>query len=304
VTAPRPSDPRRWPAAAKLGAFGIGLVLILGGAAAAGRFVGPVMPAGGSSSAPHGPSAHSDHSDQGPATDPHAGHGAAAVPGGLQVAQDGYRLQPVGTSLPTGTPAGFAFRILGADGSPVTRYTANHERDLHLIVVRRDLSGFQHVHPTLAADGTWRIDLAVPAPGQYRVLADFRPAGRAEGLTLGVDLPSAGQYEPVALPAPSRTATVDGYTVDLAGDLSAGRTGTLTATISRDGREVTDLQPYLGALGHLVALRDGDLAYLHVHPGDGLRFHAEVPSAGSYRLYLEFQHDGAVHRAEFTVAAT
>jgi hypothetical protein len=84
--------------------------------------------------------------------------------------------------------------------------------------------------------------------------------------------------------------------------------------VSKDGRPVTDLQPYLGAYGHLVALRDGDLAYLHVHPdgtpGDGrtaagpeIVFHAEVPSAGSYRLYLDFQHAGVVRTAEFTAIA-
>jgi hypothetical protein len=75
---------------------------------------------------------------------------------------------------------------------------------------------------------------------------------------------------------------------------------------------VTDLQPYLAAYGHLVALRQGDLAYLHVHPegvpGDGktpagpeIAFVAEVPSAGGYRLFLDLQHDGVVRTAEFTV---
>ena len=89
----------------------------------------------------------------------------------------------------------------------------------------------------------------------------------------------------------TRTATVDGYTVTLAGDLVAGEHSMLTLSVSKDGRPVTDLQPYLGAYGHLVALREGDLAYLHVHPGgepgDGrtkpgpdIEFGAEVPSAG------------------------
>ena len=60
----------------------------------------------------------------------------------------------------------------------------------------------------------------------------------------------------------------------------------LTATVSRDGEPVTDLQPYLGAYGHLVALRDGDLGYLHVHPegdtgpGPEIAFGTEFPSAG------------------------
>ncbi|WP_278258289.1 hypothetical protein [Nocardioides convexus] len=85
-------------------------------------------------------------------------------------------------------------------------------------------------------------------------------------------------------------------------------------TVSKDGAPVTDLEPYLGAYGHLVALRGGDLAYLHVHPdgtpGDGTTepgpevvFYAAVPSAGTYHLYLDFQHNGVVRTASFTVTA-
>jgi hypothetical protein len=88
---------------------------------------------------------------------------------------------------------------------------------------------------------------------------------------------------------------------------------TLTLSVSRDGRPVTNLQPYLGAYGHLVALRTSDLAYLHVHPmgepGDGttpagpeVDFHTTVPSNGNYRLFFDFKHDDVVRTAEFTVS--
>ena len=79
--------------------------------------------------------------------------------------------------------------------------------------------------------------------------------------------------------------------------------------MTRDGAPVTDLQPYLGAYGHLVALRDGDLAYLHVHPdestaaGPEVRFFAEVPSTGRYHLYLDFRHGDRVRTARFVVTA-
>jgi hypothetical protein len=109
-------------------------------------------------------------------------------------------------------------------------------------------------------------------------------------------------------------AKVDGYEVKLNGTLVPGRSSKLTLSVSKDGRPVTDLQPYLEAYGHLVALRSGDLAYLHVHPdgepGDGktkpgpdITFYAEVPSSGAYRLYLDFQHEGKVRTAEFTALA-
>jgi hypothetical protein len=88
----------------------------------------------------------------------------------------------------------------------------------------------------------------------------------------------------------------------------------VTLTVRRNGRPVTDLEPYLGAYAHLVVLRAGDLGYLHVHPdgepgdgrtaaGPGIAFHAEVPSPGTYRLFLDFKHRGAVRTAEFTAVA-
>jgi hypothetical protein len=70
--------------------------------------------------------------------------------------------------------------------------------------------------------------------------------------------------------------------------------------VTRDGRPVA-VEPYLGAKGHLVALRQGDLAFLHVHPDESsLRFMAEFPTAGRYRLFLQFKTQGRVHTAAFT----
>ncbi|MEU8180010.1 hypothetical protein AB0B85_02350 [Micromonospora sp. NPDC049044] len=242
-----------------------------------------------------------------PAADEHA-ETADRFPGGLLVSQSGYTLEPV--DAPVGE---FAFRIAGPDGRPVTGYEVAHDKTMHLIVARRDLSGFRHVHPDLAPDGTWRVDTPLTGPGQWRAFADFTPTG-GEPLTLGVDVTVPGELTERPLPAPATSTTVDGYTVTLTGSPQPGRTAPLTFTVSRDGQPVTDLEPYLGAYGHLVALRRGDLAYLHVHPdgtpGDGrtrpgptVGFLAEVPSAGSYRLYLDFQHGGTVHTAEFTVVA-
>jgi hypothetical protein len=114
------------------------------------------------------------------------------------------------------------------------------------------------------------------------------------------------------LPVAKSTAVVDGYTVTLSGTPTANEASMLTLSVSRNGKPVTDLQPYLGAYGHLVALRASDLAYLHVHPmgepGDGktpagpeIGFHTTVPSNGDYRLFLDFKHDDVVRTAEFTV---
>ncbi|MDG3014089.1 hypothetical protein [Speluncibacter jeojiensis] len=238
-------------------------------------------------------------------------HAAALVPGGLQVAEQGYALSEITAPATANEPGALSFRILDAAGVPVTAFDEQHEKELHLIVVRTDTSGFRHVHPVLADDGTWSIDWTWAHAGSYRVFADIHPTG-GPALTLTRTVDVAGALEPTPLPAPSRTTEVDGYRVALAGDLATAG-GPLTLSVSRDGRPVTDLQPYLGAYGHLVALRAGDLAYLHVHPqgepGDGvtpagpdITFHAQAPSVGTYRLFLDFQHENTVRTAEFTVA--
>ncbi len=230
------------------------------------------------------------------------------------VSQQRYTLDLAKPELPARDQAPLRFRILGPGGAPVTDYTESHGKDLHLIAVRRDMTGFQHVHPRLGSDGGWTVPLDVSVPGEYRVFADFTPAGHDEALILGADLSVAGSYDPQPLPAASTTAQVDGYTVTLHGALTPGDESKLTLSVSRGGQPVTDLQPYLEAYGHLVALRDGDLAYLHVHPagspGDGatqpgpeVTFYATVPSAGDYRLFLDFRHDGVVRTAEFTATA-
>ncbi|MGY1640973.1 hypothetical protein ACI782_07520 [Geodermatophilus sp. SYSU D00703] len=232
---------------------------------------------------------------------------AAEAVAGLAVAESGYVLDVLDPQPPAGT-ATLAFRVLGADGAPVPADTVS---EMHLVAVRRDLSGYQHVHAVVDGEGTWRAPLTL-TPGSWRVIADTTPTALGEDLTLGADVEVAGDYTPVALPEPSAVADVDGYTVVLTGDLAAGAESELTFSVSRDGRPVTDLQRYLGTYGHLVALRDGDLGYLHVHPvepengttqapGPHVGFATTAPSAGTYRLFLDFWHGDAVHTAAFTV---
>jgi len=294
----------------KLGAYSVGLALVFTSALGAGNAVG--------SFGDPAPARH-DSEQEATTDDAHqAGERGAdaddVTAGGLEISSDGYTFVPEATIFDATEEARFAFRIDGPNGEPLTDYELEHDKELHLIVVHRDLSGYQHVHPSRDANGTWTVELDLSPSGTYRVFADFTPVG-ADGLILGADLQVPGQQQVAALPAPSRTAKVDGYTVTLDGDLVAGQESELTLSIAKGGRGVADLQPYLAAYGHLVALRSGDLAYLHVHPegapGDGrtkagpdVTFFAEVPSVGTYRLFLDFRHDGVVRTAEFTVEAS
>ncbi|WP_181700217.1 hypothetical protein [Nocardia sp. GTS18] len=281
-------------ATGKFAGFTLGLAAVFGIALGVGALVGPEPT--------QAPAGHGEHAAAAPAGD---------LPGGLLVTDQGYTLALDTTVVKSAAQTPVSFRILDATGAPLTEYKTSHDKDLHLIVVRRDMAAFQHVHPVLDAAGTWSVPLNLSRAGDYRVFADFTPAG-GSNLTLGADLRVAGNYDVQALPAPATTAKVGEYTVALNGTVKPGESSKVTLSVSRNGIPVTDLQPYLGAYGHLVALRAADLAYLHVHPegtpgdgvtpaGPGIDFVVNAPSAGDYRLFLDFQHQGVVRTAEFTL---
>lgn len=279
----------------KLGAFVVALILVFASAYVVGRVVGP-------------PPTEAAAATAAPAAPAEEEHG----PGGLMVSEESMTLKVFNDNWKAGEQQILAFQVQEREGTPLLQYKAQHDKLMHLIIARSDLSNFQHIHPNLGADGTWRIPVTFPEAGTYRIFADFFPGWGIHGTTLGADVHVAGNLKPTPLPAPSNTATVDGYTVTLSGKLVPGEATQLTMHVSKNGRPVTDLEPYLAAFGHLVMLRDGDMAYIHVHPdghpGDGktapgpeVVFFAEAPSYGSYRLFLDFQHQGKVRTAEFTV---
>ncbi|MDO3647568.1 hypothetical protein [Nocardia mangyaensis] len=277
----------------KFAGFALGLAAVFGIALGVGALIGPE---------PAEPAGHDEHEAAAPATE---------LPGGLMATEQGYTLELDQPNTKAAAQSTTSFRILDRTGAPVTQYVTSHDKDLHLIVVRRDMAAFQHVHPVLDKTGTWTVPLNLSRAGDYRVYADFTPEG-GSNLTLGADLRVAGNYDAQALPVPKATTQVDGYTVTLDGTVTPGTASQVSLSVSRDGQPVTDLQPYLGAYGHLVALRAADLAYLHVHPegtpgdgvtaaGPGIDFVVKAPSTGDYRLFLDFQHEGVVRTAEFTV---
>ena len=215
-----------------------------------------------------------------------AGHEEMAAPAGLSLEQDGYRLVPERARLAAGRPQEYVFRIFGPEGDVVREYDVEHEKRLHLIAVSRPLGRFVHVHPRQRRDGAWTVPLLLPQSGSYRVFADFTTDG--ERRTLGVDLHAGGQI--------AFAAGRSDYDVAL-----HGHGDELDFTVTRDGSLVT-VQRYLGARGHLVVLREGDLAYIHAHADeDRLAFEVPYPSPGRYRLFLQFKVAGRVETASLEV---
>jgi hypothetical protein len=287
-------------------AYASGLVVVLGASLALGSVVGPAPT---------------------PTSTPRPGHTGGDQPHGLHDGPptgpseapsevDGYSLSILGEAPGAGL-SDLVFEITDADDARVTGFTPNHGKDVHLIAVRHDMTGYQHVHPEPVGDGSWTVPLDL-AGGTWRLIADVVPEATGTPVAVTTDLEVAGGWTRSPLPVPASEADVDGYTVTMDGSLVAGRARTLTFRIAKDGRPVTDLQPYLEAYGHLVALREGDLAYLHVHPeahgeghgeghdaaaGPDISFAATAPSEATYRLFVDFRHEDVVRTAALTTQA-
>jgi hypothetical protein len=190
-----------------------------------------------------------------------------------------------------------------------------HEQKFHLIIVSRDLSFFDHIHPLEQADGTFAQDYVFPEPGEYLLFADVVPAGAANQVFRipfmvpgkpSVDKPLKETLAPGNLLDDYRIAlTISPRPIETQDDTA------LTFTLSRGGKPLTDLQPWLGAPGHCVIISEDTRQYLHTHPleppyappitGPSVTFHTQFPRPGLYKVWPQFNHDGRILTAEFVI---
>ena len=195
---------------------------------------------------------------------------------------------------------------------PIDDFEINHEKLLHLIIVSKDLSYFNHVHPEYKGKGVFEIQNEFPAGGEYRMVADFKPAdgnsmSKMEWVTV-----EGETIQPVPVTVDHNLEkTVDGKKVLLSVDpqLEAGKELTLKFTLSDEStnQPISDLEPYLGSIGHVVVFSEDGERYLHVHAmenqgtGPEALFETHFPKSGVYKIWGQFQKDGKVFTVPFVV---
>lgn len=248
------------------------------------------------------------------AVDPHAGHGASGGAGaGADAAKGKYTcpmhpevvsdspgkcpkckmalvstapqtpIEVSVTTTPAQPKAGEKTKLvfeMKSGGTRVSSFDVVHEKKLHLLMVTPDLSWFAHEHPEPQPDGTFVLEFAFPSGGNYRLFSDFKATDR-NGIVLTTDVGVEGPAKPTQPLVASDTKkprSVEGFDVRFTSPLPvAGVEKQMTFVVTKNKKPVTDLEPYLGAMGHLVVIGSDAKTFLHAHPEEHAEGHAAKP---------------------------
>ena len=236
----------------------------------------------------------------------------------LQITSDTDNLQPQQQTTLT-------YKIKNDKGEILKNYEIAHEKIMHLIVVRKDLQQFQHVHPEFdSLTGEFTVQLTFPTEGPYRIFPDFTPGDdNPQKLAITVyediNVGNIKNYKPTQLEPDARvTKTVYGYEVAFNFlNLKSKQESQYSLSIKKNGQPVADLQQYLGALGHSVILKEGTLDFIHTHAleaghsmghgsvssakGPEIHFAATFPEPGNYKIFTQFKHKGKVITTDYVI---
>jgi hypothetical protein len=204
------------------------------------------------------------------------------------------------------------------DKKPVTDFETVHEQKMHFIIVSKDLQFFSHEHPEPGDDGTFRLRFTFPHGGDYCLFADTAPRGAgSQVLMQPFQVAGSPPFAPGVLkPSPAPQDTVGGVKIVMTTDarkLPVGRSMDLAFSLTdeKTGADITDIQPWLGAVAHLILIHEDGATFVHSHPDESnptngkgaVTFLARFPKSGLYKGWLQFQRGGKVETASFVVQA-
>lgn len=257
---------------------------------------------------------HDSHSENTPApNDGHASHGDSGSHGKMNMSAVTRRVLKVQADLQepkAGSPTKLTLQIQGDDDSPIRQFDVMHGKLVHLIVVRDGLDEFAHLHPEVDSAGNLTVEYKFPKSGMYRLFADHQAKGQTPGLATA-EFIIAGDDEPAAalVPDTSDEITVGQLKAHITATPGHQETTVRFHLIDLAGKALTDLEPYLGAMGHLVIISADGRDYVHAHPlsedrtapnGD-VDFAAHFAKPGIYKAWGQFQRAGAVFTVPFVL---
>jgi len=191
-----------------------------------------------------------------------------------------------------------------------------HEKLFHLFIISQDLTFFRHEHPELTKDSHFVFDVKFPKPGLYRILTDFYPKSGTPQLVEKTLLVSGEGFNISVATLKPDMSEQHGENVDAelivapAKPVAGQKTILFLRMRPNDG-----IEPYLGAMAHMMAGSSDLIDMIHSHPivsndvqADGgkgdykeLQFNVYFPRPGIYRVWMQFQRKGVVNTVAFNV---
>ena len=215
----------------------------------------------------------------------------------------------------SGVPVELKMQILDTEtGKPETKFDLAHEQRFHLLIASKDLSRFSHEHPSMSADGTWTYTATFPTGGDYWIYGDVAPTGKGSRiLAAKVAVEGEGTNVPIKLDlGPSIDGDLTGALQPAGASIPIGKSTdfTLTLTDSATGKPASDIEPWLGAAGHLMIIHQDGTTVVHSHPHEAehsghsaaegkIMFGARFPKAGLYKAYAQVKRGGKVRTMGF-----
>lgn len=214
-------------------------------------------------------------------------------------------------------PSDYSFAIIDDRGERTLNFEIVHEKIMHIIIVRDDLTQFQHVHPEFDSQtGVFTLkNLTLPTEGNYIMYLDFTPTEtksrivKTEEFLIGEsDLSRSPDFTDF-----SKIQTIDKFKVTLDDEnkkIVAGQDTKLRFTVeAKSGVPIEHVERYLGEFGHLVIIREDTYEYIHAHPPaksltslyNSIPFTVNFPSDGKYKMFLEFKYAQKIYRTEYSV---
>lgn len=217
------------------------------------------------------------------------------------------------TSAPQGAETEMTFIVKDKNGSQIKNFKTVHEKKMHLIVVSEDLAEFEHLHPELQADGSFKVRHAFKHGGKFLLYPDVTPENGTQ-VVQRMEMNVSGEPKtPEKLIADMNLRkTVEGITVTMKPEkeLQALTEMTINFVVTDEstGKPVTDLQNFLGELAHVVVISEDTRDFLHVHPMSSKKpdetsvmAHTTFPRAGIYKIWAQFQRNNKVITVPYVV---
>lgn len=196
----------------------------------------------------------------------------------------------------------------------VKKFQTVQEKLMHIVIVGRDLSTYQHIHPQQENDGTFTVAFTLPKEGTYIWYVGYSPPDFLENLSVITLKTQNAPPEEAMLAVDVQPKIIDDIHVSLTptGNIPLTDTVDFSYVFTATGDPINDMQTYLGAFGHLAIVSEDGKTYLHVHPidvpisadqlgGPRVRFSTFFQQKGKYKLFGQFKRGDKTFLVEHVI---